>query len=157
MREWEGGTLEIGGAFRRANYFFPGRLARTALSVVGALPGGYLLLKKGVDFIRRRKKASLQLTSAAGAASAWRLERSIEFPAGRILVRDRLVAGEGRSGVTAAIELETAADSLVTARPLGRLEDELSRSLRERGEATVEKELIFTSSGIEVTGKLAPG
>jgi len=155
VRESEDGSLEVATSLCRMRYFFPGRFSRLVLSAVGSLPGGYLLLKKGVDFVRRRKKASLQLTAAAGAASDWRLERKLEFTSGRIIMRDRLLAGEGRSGAAVAIELETASDSLVTDRPLAGLEEELSRILRERGEASIEKELIFTPAGIEITGRLS--
>jgi hypothetical protein len=125
------------------------------LAVVGSLPGGYLLLKKGVDFIRRRKKASLQLTSVAGAASAWQLERTIEFHNDRVLVRDCIRAGKDRAGVAIEIELEKSYDSRVISRPLTSLEADLGRELAERGEARVEKELIFTSAGIEVFGRPA--
>ncbi len=153
--EPEKATLKIQGSFRRGSYFFPGRLARGVLAAVGALPGGYLLLKKGVDFIRRRKKASLQLTSAAGAVSDWRLERRIDFFEGRIQVRDRIRAGKERGGAAVEIELEETSDSRVTGRPLVPLEADLGRALSERGEASIEKELIFTPAGIEVSGRLS--
>ncbi len=156
LRESEAGSLEVVASFRRAGYFFPGRLSRAALAVIGSLPYGYLLLKKGVDFVRRRKKASLQLTGPSGAASDWRLERRIEFLPDRIRVGDRVSAGSGRNGAGISIELEEALDSRVTGRPLSSLEDELNLELARRGEVLIEKELIFTPAGIEVAGGLVP-
>lgn len=153
--EWGAGPLEVAAAFRRGSYFFPGRLARGVLAAVGALPGGYRLLKKGVDFIRRRKKASLQLTSVSRAASNWRLEREIEFLDRRILVRDRIRAGQEQSGAAIEIALEESSDSRVTGRPLVSLAADLGRELAERGEARVEKELNFNPTGIEITGQLS--
>lgn len=155
VRGAEAGALEVTAPFRRGSYFFPGRFSRAVLSVISSLPYGYLILKKGVDFVRRRKKASLQLLSSAGASSDWRMERRIEFLPGRILVRDRIRAGSGREGSEVAIELEMVEDSLVAGRPLASLEGELNRELAGRGEATVEKELTFTPSGIEIAGRLA--
>ncbi len=153
--EREGGALEIVASFRRGSYFFPGFFSRALLAVLGALPGGYLILKKGVDFIRRRKKASLQLTSSAGAVSDWRLERRIEFDHDRIQVRDRIISPPGRPAAKLEIELEEAVDSRVTGRPLIELEGETTRKLGERDEIGIEKVLIFTPAGIEVSGRLS--
>lgn len=75
---------------RPASYYYPGRTVRFILALVSSLPGGFLLIKRGLDFFRRRKGASLQLSTVSGADSGWVLAREASFQADRVIIRDSL-------------------------------------------------------------------
>jgi len=62
------------------------------------MPGGYHLVKSGVDFFRRRKKASFRIDRGPGRISPWRLKRTITFRPDLVLVRDEIKTEEGRGG-----------------------------------------------------------
>ena len=125
---------------------------------MSSVPGGYHLVKSGIDLIRRRKKASFQLTAVPGRISPWRLKRTITFSPDLVVVRDEITSEEGRGDWEIAIDLEERDGSRVVGRPLSGLEDELRRALAARGRAVVEKELRPTASGVKVTGRcLTPG
>ena len=149
----ENGALEITASFRFGSYLFPGPLVRILLDAVSSVPGGYRLVKSGIDLIRRRKKASFQLTAVPGRVSPWRLKRTITFSPDLVVVRDEITAKEERGDWEIEIDLEERDGSRVIGRPLSGLEDELRRALAARGKAVVEKEFRSTASGMKVAGR----
>lgn len=146
-------SLRVTAGFRTASYFFPHLLARLLLKICGLIPGGYLLVKKGSDFIRRRKKASFQLTAVPGKASGWVLKRSVSFGDGSIRVRDE-IASDGSRPDAVEIEVELRKGALVTGRPGSELRKKLLALIRSGKKVAVEK--TFTPAPDEVKIDMKP-
>jgi len=144
------GRLEIAASFREGSYFFPHPLARLLLKVVSRLPGGYLLVKKGVDFFRRRKNASLQLTAVSGQASSRNLKRTIIFQDESVEVLDELSGRDGADNLRASLEVEIKTDGLISSRPAAGDELRLSDILNGSGGARVEKKIITHHDRVDV-------
>ncbi|MEA1928080.1 MAG: hypothetical protein U9N73_07715 [Candidatus Auribacterota bacterium] len=116
--EWDGsGCLKVSAPFRSGNYFFPGGLARFILRIFSTIPGGYLLIKKAADYLRRRKNASFQLQAVSGKTGSGRLRREIYFQEDSIRIID-LVSDLPASGdYSLAVNLEKQTDGLVNWSP----------------------------------------
>jgi len=149
------GRMEVTASFREGSYFFPHPLARLLLKIVSCLPGGYLLVKKGVDFIRRRKNASLQLTAVSGRSSSWTLTRSIIFQDELVKIRDEISGRDEGNTIRAAIEVEIKTDDLISAHPVVGEETRLGEILNGSGGARVEKEITPRSDRVEVTTSIS--
>ena len=149
------GRMEVTASFREGSYFFPHPLARLLLEVVSRLPGGYLLVKKGVDFIRRRKNASLQLTAVSGRSSSRTLTRSIIFQDESVKIRDEISGRDEGDTIRAAIEVEIKTDGLISGRPAAGEEARLGEILNGSGGARVEKEITPRSDWVEVTTSIS--
>lgn len=116
--QWDGNSrLRVTAAFRQASYFFPKAPARFLLRLVSALPGGYLLIKKAVDLIRRRKGASLQLTSVAGSSAGPTLNRTIVFREDSIRVEDEIEGFSPSGDSRIAARLDKSAGGLTIWKP----------------------------------------
>lgn len=144
------GRINIDASFREGSYYFPHPLARLLLKIGSQLPGGYLLVKKGVDFIRRRKNASLQLTAVSGRASAWRLKRTIDFQEEGADIRDEIIGEPGQRVKSAAIELEVKTEGLISSLPAEDKQDRLREIINGSGRAKVEKKITPYSDRVEV-------
>jgi hypothetical protein len=149
------GRMEVMASFREGSYFFPHPLARLLLKVVSRLPGGYLLVKKGVDFIRRRKNASLQLTAVSGRASSRTLTRTIIFQEESVKILDEISGRDEGDTIRAAIEVEIKTDGLISARPAAGESARLGEILNGSGGAKVEKEITPRSGRVEVTTSIS--
>ncbi len=144
--------LRVEAAFRALAYFFPGRFARALLAFFSALPGGYLPLKKGVDFFRRRKKSSLQLSGISGRPSSRRLVREIILGEEEITVTDRLL---GKAPAAVIVEAELRRDGVAVSRPFAAASAEAAKVWRQCGEAVVTKRYPtedLARARIEVSG-----
>lgn len=144
------GDMEVTASFREGSYFFPHPLARLLLKVVSRLPGGYLMVKKGIDFIRRRKNASFQLTAVSGRPSSRILKRTIIFQEGSVRILDEISGKEGEGVLRAMIEVEVKTDGLISERPAAGDEDYLSEILSRSAGARVEKEITPGSDRVDV-------
>lgn len=144
------GRMKVSASFREGSYFFPHPLARLLLKVISRLPGGYLIVKKGIDFIRRRKNASFQLTAVSGRASSRRLDRTITFKDESLQIMDEISGEEGESALRALIEVEVKTNGLISARPVAGDEAGLSEILGGSGGVRVEKEIIPLSDRVDV-------
>ena len=145
------GQMKVNASFRGSSYFFPHPLARLVLKIVSRLPGGYLIVKKGIDFIRQRKNASFQLTAVSGRASSRMLKRVIIFQEESVRILDE-ISGEAEDGsLRAMIEVEVKTNGLISAHPVSGDAGRLSEILRESGEARIEKEITPRSDRVDVT------
>lgn len=94
LRDDGRGGLKASAPFRPLGYFFPSAWARFLLAAASSLPLGHRAVKKVSDFIRGRKKASLQLLAVPGRACRSRLTRTIVFGENDIRVEDAIRFGE---------------------------------------------------------------
>ncbi len=147
------GGVEVKARFRPTGYFFPHPLARLLLKLVSAVPGGYLIVKRGIDRVRRKKQASLQLAAVPGGPSRWSLQRTIAFREGEVSVEDRIDPGGSRVSPV-EIDLEIREKGLTANRPLSNREEELKDRLSSDGRVVVEKVIKPKEGGIEVTFRL---
>jgi len=145
-----GGNFSVAARFRPAGYFFPKRWMRFLLSLVSALPGGHLLIKRGLAFIRSRKKAPLQVAAVSGEASAWRLEREIEFREDRVEVADRIVPPGGAPAARAGFDIEIRRGVLAAERPLAGQGERLGGLLASQEGAVIRKTIAVAGGGIAV-------
>jgi hypothetical protein len=144
------GEMKVSASFREGSYFFPHPLARLLLKIVSRLPGGYLIVKKGIDLIRRRKNASFQLSAVSGRASSRRLDRMISFKDESIQILDEISGEEGESSLRALIEVEVKTNGLISARPGEGDEDRLSEILSGSEGVKIEKEITPHSDRVDV-------
>jgi len=144
------GEIKVSASFREGSYFFPHPLARLLLKVVSRLPGGYLIVKKGIDFIRRRKNASLQLTAVSGRASSRTLTRSIIFQEESVKILDEISGRDEGDTIRAAIEVEIKTDGWISDRPASNEENRLGDILNGSGGAKVEKEITPRSDRMDI-------
>ena len=116
--KWDGAArLEVRARFRPGNYFFPGSAARFLLQLLSSIPGGYLLVKKAVDHVRRRKNASLQLQAVSGQTAVAGLKREIFFEKESIRIIDSVTDLPETGKASLTIELEKQAGGLADWRP----------------------------------------
>jgi hypothetical protein len=148
------GVLEVTASFRAGSYFFPHLLARSLLQLVSALPGGYLLIKKGIDVVRSRKKASFQLSAVSGDASPWSLNRSIRFGDDSVEVIDEIMPLENDSGVLAAMDLEIREGGRVIRRSSSGREREMGEILRGGNGVRIEKTIVPGPTSVEIVTRI---
>ncbi len=85
-------------SFSEATFFFPGLVSRTALRVLGAIPGAHTWLRKGIDFYRQRRRTAVNQSAApiARGSALLRCERSVRFDSTGIVVTDVIRASDHR-------------------------------------------------------------
>ncbi len=147
------GGVEVKARFRPAGYFFPHPLARLLLKLISAVPGGYRVVKKGIDRVRRKKQASFQLAAVSGEPSRWTLQRTIAFREGEVSIVDRIDPG-GSPVSPVEIDLEVREKGLIVSRPLAGRKEELRECLASGNRVVVEKVIKTTDSGIEVSFRI---
>ncbi|MCX6349051.1 MAG: hypothetical protein NTV79_06080, partial [Candidatus Aureabacteria bacterium] len=143
------GSLVVSAFLKPGKYFFPGRLARFVLALVSLLPGGYLLVKKGMDFIRSRKKATFQISAVSGEGTGWRLERTIAWLEDRIVVEDALSAPAGETAGEIAFDFDLMREGLVSSHPFTGMGEDFAVRLSS-GKAAIKKEIVFKNGAITV-------
>ncbi len=144
------GEMKVTASFREGSYYFPHPLARFLLKSISSLPGGYLIVKKGIDFIRRRKNASFQLTAVSGRASSRRLNRTITFKDESIEIVDEISGEVGEGSLKAMIEVEVKTNGLISTRPAVGDEARLSEILSGSGGVKIEKKITPHSDRVDV-------
>lgn len=137
----EDGSLRVSASLKPGKYFFPGRTARFAVSLLSSLPGGYLLIKKGMDFVRSRKKATFQISAVSGEGSGWRIRREVAWGEDRIVIEDAVAPPPGAAAAEIALDFDLRRDGLVVSRPFA------GRSF---GGGTIRKEIVFRGGEIAV-------
>ncbi len=148
------GGLEVTASFRSGVYFFPHPSARFLLRLISAVPGGYLLIKKGVDFIRRRKQSSLQLSAVSGEASPWILKRLLRFEKDTVVIRDEIMTGEDDASRRVNEDFEIRAGAHVITRPSPAFGKDILSRLGGSGPAVIKKTVRPGSGGIDFAGSV---
>ncbi len=101
--------------------------ARVLLRTLSSIPLGYLLIKKGVDCLRRKRNASFQLQAISGEAAGGTVKREIFFAGKTSWAVDSRTGLPARKKNRLTIERSKQAEGLTIWRP-GEREAELIRS-----------------------------
>ncbi|HOO77101.1 MAG TPA: hypothetical protein PLI51_07800 [bacterium] len=147
-------AFRVRAGFREVSYFFPGRWLRMMVSLISAVPGGYLLIKKGMDLVRKRKSASLQLSRVSGARSRGGLTRKVEFTPQSVRIGDLLERASAEPLRAAAAEISVYSRGVLIARPAGEPTASLPGALVRGRQVRVEKEIAFPAGAftVRITG-----